>query len=661
MMARRASRPEFIFDTALIDCELNKLQPLRFVMVYKTALEQVWDFAVSKYHYLGYDMMIGPRLKYLVFSGTIPLAAISFNQAAYKVGLRDCFIGWNEAQKNRQLSLILNNNRFLILPWVKVKNLASHILSYAIKLLKADWPELYGIEPVLLETFVDSDKYKGTCYLASNWKYLGVTRGFARKGGLYEYHGNQKGVYVYPLKRNFRKIIGCSERPYVPALKKYMERRSREMVLQNSDWDPELIKESGITSDEAGKLGQLLLQYHEDFSNCYTHINQVTYGETYLMGLMSSLERKSIEPIALHYLDENDVRGMQKFFRDSPWKDQKMLGIYHSRLSSKISAPESMLTIDSSEFPKKGSDSVGVARQHCGVLGKTENCQSGVFAGYSGDKGYGLINCRLYVPEKWFDDDHQKHRRECDVPEDLRFKTKIEIALELIRGIRESGCFPAKWLGCDSFFGINTEFIDKIADDFCYFADVRSKTHIFTADVRIGIPEYAGRGFRPHKKQALSAPLHVCDMAEDDKIPWQSVILGEGSKGPIVSQVKCIRVFEHRKGIPGREVWLYIRKNTDGKIKYSLSNAPADIPLEQLDRAALMRWPIEQCFEECKSCLGMDHYETRSWVAWHRHMLFVFMAQLFLLEVRTMFKKNSCPDIVSCQEAGRSSCDNQNL
>ena len=654
-MGKRASKPEYIFDTTLIDCELKKLQPLRFVMVYKTPLEPVWDFVVSKYHYLGYNMMIGPRVKYLIFSGTTLLAAISFNQAAYKVGLRDCFIGWREEQRKQQLTLILNNNRFLILPWVQVKNLASYILGHAIKLLRIDWYNLYNIEPILLETFVDTSMYKGTCYLASNWKYLGETRGFARKGGLYEYHGNKKGVFLYPLKRNFRKIIGCCERPYIPTLKKQKERRSKKMMIQNNDWDPELIEQAGITSDEVEKLGQLLLDYHESFSDCYTHINQVNFGETYLMGLMSDLERKSIEPIALHYLDEKDVRGMQKFFKDSPWKDQKMLRTYQSRLSSKISAPESMLTIDPSEFPKKGSESVGVARQHCGALGKTENCQSGVFAGYSGNKGYGLIDYDLYIPEKWFDKDYEKRRMDCDVPEDLRFKTKTEIALELIDGIKKSGAFSAKWLGCDSFFGINAGFLDKIADDFCYFADVRTKTRIFTTDVKVGIPEYTGTGPRPRKKQALSDPVHACDIAQDDKIPWQDVILGEGSKGPIVSQIKCIRVLEYRNKMPGREVWLYIRKLSDGKVKYSLSNAPVDTPLEELNRAALMRWPIEQCFRECKSNLGMDHYETRSWIAWHRHMLFVLMAQLFLLEVRFMFKKNSDPDIASCKKAGSSS------
>ena len=113
------------------------------------------------------------------------------------------------------------------------------------------------------------------------------------------------------------------------------------------------------------------------------------------------------------------------------------------------------------------------------------------------------------------------------------------------------------------------------------------------------------------------------------------------------SDVKYLRVVEAKKDdvsnhyLPYQEVWLYIRKYADGKIKYAFSNAPADIELEELDKAALMRWPIEQCFEECKSYLGMADYETRSWTAWHRHMLYVFVAHLFTIELRMMFKKNT--------------------
>jgi len=118
------------------------------------------------------------------------------------------------------------------------------------------------------------------------------------------------------------------------------------------------------------------------------------------------------------------------------------------------------------------------------------------------------------------------------------------------------------------------------------------------------------------------------------------VILAEGSKGPIVAEVSIQRVRENdEKGEAGEELWLIIRRLETGKLKYYLSNAPEQIPHEELKRALLMRWPIEQCFEDGKKYLGMDHYEHRSWKSWHRHMLYIFLAQLFLLRVRLKFKK----------------------
>jgi hypothetical protein len=141
-------------------------------------------------------------------------------------------------------------------------------------------------------------------------------------------------------------------------------------------------------------------------------------------------------------------------------------------------------------------------------------------------------------------------------------------------------------------------------------------------------------------------PVKLADYAADESIPWQRIILAEGAKGPIIADVKCVRCVyccsSTKYGnyvVPKEPVWLYIRRYANGKIKYSLSDAQEDTPREVLDRVATMRWPIEQCFEECKSHLGMGHYETRSYLAWYRHMLFVMIAHLFTLILRIRFKK----------------------
>lgn len=217
--------------------------------------------------------------------------------------------------------------------------------------------------------------------------------------------------------------------------------------------------------------------------------------------------------------------------------------------------------------------------------------------------------------------------------------TKLEIASLLIEQVKTTGLFPARWIGCDSTFGSDHEFLDKISTDYYYFADIKSNTKVWLERPEIGIPPYKGKGRRPVKKQPLEKAVSVSDIANNPSLTWHTVTLGEGAKGPIVARVACLRVIKCRDNLPGKEVWLYIRKHTDGKIKYAFSNAPEDMPLKELNRAAIMRWPIEQSFEVGKSELGMDQYEIRSWRGWHCHMLFVFLAQLFLLEVQHKFKK----------------------
>ncbi|TDA70526.1 MAG: transposase [Clostridia bacterium] len=196
------------------------------------------------------------------------------------------------------------------------------------------------------------------------------------------------------------------------------------MILHQPDWNPGLLAEIGLNAEEVEQLGTLLDEYLAYFQDCYQRREQQEHGETFVKGLLSDLDRKSIEPIALRYEGEKAVRPMQFFFQRSPWDEQKMLQLYQKRLASMVNDPDGMITVDGSDFPKKGTHSVGTSRQHCGILGKTDNCQAGVFIGYSGAHGYGLVDRRLYLPQKWFDEDHKALRERCGVPEDVTFATK---------------------------------------------------------------------------------------------------------------------------------------------------------------------------------------------------------------------------------------------
>jgi SRSO17 transposase len=295
-------------------------------------------------------------------------------------------------------------------------------------------------------------------------------------------------------------------------------------------------------------------------------------------------------------------------------------------------------------FPKKGKDSPGVARQHCGPLGKTDNCQATVQVGYSGSKGYGLIDRQLYIPKKWFKDDYAAQRKKCKIPNKLTFKDKNTMAAEMINEVIASGLFQAKWIGADSAFGSDSDFLDAIPAGYYYFADVHKNQHIFDTRPKVFVPEYSGRGAKPKTQQTSFASVEVKDFVAGSPAKWERVYLGDGAKGPIYANEKCFRVIEVRNKLPGKEVWLYVRQLENGDIIYTLSNAPADIPIGVLRKQALRRWPIEQCFEECKDELGLDHFEGRSWQGFHRHMLLVSLAHMFLLKIRKTFTvKNAVP------------------
>lgn len=634
-----------IDDTPLVADIQQVKSSLRIELVSRTELEPLWDQLVKDYHYLGYKKTIGPRVKYIIWLGERLVSAISFNQAAYKIGVRDQFIEWNDDEKKKNLSHLLNNNRFLILPWVNIKNLASHIMSLTIRRLKADWLQMYNKEPYLLETFVDQGRYTGTCYRASNWKYIGESGGYEKVGKTYEYHGNRKAIYLYVIKKNFKKLIGCTGRPY-RVLNKNLE--MVYMQLQKNDWYPELLEEAKI-KDAVDQLPEMLKNHMERFQSCFNRSEQEFNGNIYVRGLLSNLERKSIEPIALEFNDDKrGVRNLQFFMKDAKWDEKKASTIYQQGLAQKISEPEGMFTIDESGTVKKGDKSVGVARQYCGSVGKVENSQVGVYLGYSNpDGGYGLISSRLFMPEKWFGDDYKERRTECLVPEGLAFQTKPEIAMDLLHEVEKAGIFQAKWVGVDSLYGNSKEFLKAIPDKYWYFADIHNDAQVWRVKPTFEIPLYKGIGRKPTKEAPTTKPEKVSTIANDESIPWKAVCLGEGSKGPMYAQIKTVRVyraFNMEDGEVDTEAcWLFIRRREDGDTRFSVSNAPEDIDETELCKASLMRWPIEQCFNELKDQLGMDHIEARSWTAWHRHMILVFIAYEFLLGVRLLVTDKKKP------------------
>jgi hypothetical protein len=206
-------RPQFLATTAsdaqppLID-PVHALPPLRLQQITATSSSRLWNEYVARYHYLGYTPLAGSQMRYNIFADTRLVALISFGASAWKLAPRDRFIGWNALQRQRNLQFVVNNARFLILPWIQSKGLASKILAMVARQLPVDWFTRYGLRPVLLETFVETPRHRGTCYKAANWIHVGHTVGRGKKSTVHEQIIPIKDIWLYPLRKNFRSVLG---------------------------------------------------------------------------------------------------------------------------------------------------------------------------------------------------------------------------------------------------------------------------------------------------------------------------------------------------------------------------------------------------------------------------------------------------------------------
>lgn len=382
------------------------------------------------------------------------------------------------------------------------------------------------------------------------------------------------------------------------------------------------------------------------FAPAFQRAEQVERSETYLRGLLGDAPRKNVEQIALG-LGEN-VRNLQYFVGQSPWKTEPVIEIHQRLVAETLGEADGVVLIDESGVVKQGDCSVGVAAQYCGSVGKIANSQNGVYLGYVSRTGYSLIEGQLFMPESWFDEAHKEQREACGVPADLKTKTKPEIGLELLKRAIQRGSLPFRWVAADELYGDSPAFRDGVAElNKWYFTEIKCSTLIWETRPEVYLPEWKGRGRHPlrlHLRNDKDHPVRVDNLvAGIPKEAWSRATIKEGSKGPIVCDFACLRLIESRANLPGPEVWLIIRRNLDDPsvIKFYFSNAPAETPLIEFVRLSGIRWPIETIFEEDKGEIGLDHYETRSWLGWHHHMLLVALAHHFLVRLRVHFHEKS--------------------
>ena len=202
LIHKRPTLPEI--DQTPFEVKVSDLQPLEFRQVRRTKAEPLFNSLIEHCHYLGYCHPVGEQLKYIVFAEGRPIACLAWSSAPRHIGCRDRFIGWSKEMREKHLSLMACNTRFLILPWVRVSCLASHILGRMARILPEDWERIYNHPLHYLETFVDQERFLGTCYRAAGWIYIGQTTGRGKNDQTHKVNRSIKGVWGYPLSKDFR-------------------------------------------------------------------------------------------------------------------------------------------------------------------------------------------------------------------------------------------------------------------------------------------------------------------------------------------------------------------------------------------------------------------------------------------------------------------------
>jgi SRSO17 transposase len=372
------------------------------------------------------------------------------------------------------------------------------------------------------------------------------------------------------------------------------------------------------------------------------------HGTRYVQGLLLDGERKSIEPLAKRVPGGN-VQGMQQFVGQSPWAWEPVRRLLAEQMEEEL-VPAAAWIVDDTGFPKQGQASVGVARQYSGTLGKVGNCQVAVAVHLATEEESMPLDWALYLPQAWIED--RERCRQAAVPESTPFRTKGELALELLDRLRGWGLRSQPILA-DAGYGNHTEFRQALANrQLPYVVGVESNTVVWDKPTQRVQPRRRVVRGRPPRPYYRGQPQALDELAA--ALPaeaWRAVTWRQGSRGAQRSRFAGRRVqpaHGHLHDRPELEpVWLLIEwpAGAEAPTKYWFSNLSEGVSLRRLVQLAKLRWRVEQNYQQLKEELGLDHYEGRGWQGWHHHVTLVCLAYAFLLRERQRHKKNSGPDL----------------
>lgn len=351
----------------------------------------------------------------------------------------------------------------------------------------------------------------------------------------------------------------------------------------------------------------------------------------YVQGLMANLDDKNVEAIA--YLHDQERQGLQKFIGQSPWDDQPLLDELARQVAAELGEPDGVLVFDPSGFPKKGTASVGVARQWCGRLGKVDNCQVGVYLAYVSRREHALVDVRLYLPKGWT----ARRRKAAGVPREVGCRTRHELALEMLD--QRGSVLPHAWVVGDDEMGRCSWFREQLrVRGEHYLLAVPSNTLV--RDLAADPPPYSGRG--RHPQVPFARVDRWCGGLPEGA--WETIDVRDGEKGPLVVQAVRRLVQARAEGRPSEatEVLVVFReRQADGTWKrdYLLAYAPLATPLAEFARAFKAEHRVEECLKRAKGEAGLADYQVRTWAGWHHHQTLSLVAAWFLTRETRRGKK----------------------
>ena len=358
-----------------------------------------------------------------------------------------------------------------------------------------------------------------------------------------------------------------------------------------------------------------------------------TNAQQYVQGLLADLKSKDVESIA--YLHDRERQGLQKFMGQTDWDHRPPVDELVRQIADQLGQSDGVLICDPSAFAKKGTASVGVQRQWCGRLGKIENCQVGLYLGYSSGRGEALADFRLYLPKEWAR--RKRRRKKAGVPEDIRFRTRHELFLEMLdeRGPQ----LPHAWISGDDEMGRCSWFREQLRTrEECYLLAVPCNTLV--RDLKTPTPPSNGPG------RQRRVPLTRVDQwcAALPATAWQSIEVRDAEHGPVVVEVVWTLVQARGEGrLSDVAEWLVVFRERQGdgswKHDYLLSNAALDTPLREFARVFKAQHRIEECLKRAKGEAGLADYQLRTWPGWHHHQTLSLLAAWFLTRETRRGKK----------------------